>query len=120
LQAVATHISPDEHGMGGNIGRPWNPLVKKLSLFSPLSDEDVGLLDALRAKEGRFLAGAIIAVEGEVPRSAFVVTRGMAFLRPARVPGEDDGPFHRHNRADAYRRRRPGYRHRHRRTPSPD
>jgi len=65
--------------MGGNIGRSWNPLVKKLSLFSPLSDEDVGLLNALCAKEERFRAGEIIAVEGDAPRSAFVVTHGMAF-----------------------------------------
>ena len=55
------HISPDEHGMGGSIGRSRNPLVKKLSQFSPLSDEDMGLLDALCAKEERFRAGAIIA-----------------------------------------------------------
>ena len=65
--------------MGGSIGRSRNPLVKKLSQFSPLSDEDMGLLDALCAKEERFRAGEIIAVEGDAPRSAFVVTHGMAF-----------------------------------------
>ena len=65
--------------MGGSIGRSGNPLVKKLSQFSPLSDEDIGLLDALCAKEERFRAGEIIAVEGDAPRSAFVVTHGMAF-----------------------------------------
>lgn len=65
--------------MGGSIGRSWKPLVKKLLQFSPLSDEDIGLLDALCAKEECFRAGAIIAVKGEAPRSAFVVTNGMAF-----------------------------------------
>jgi len=40
-------MSPDEHGMGGSIGRFWNPLVKKLSLFSPLSDRNGGRLEAI-------------------------------------------------------------------------
>ena len=55
-----------------------NPLVVKLSQFAPLSDEDVGLLEALCLPEERFRAGANIVAEGEAPRSAFVITRGMA------------------------------------------
>jgi len=55
-----------------------NPLVAKLSQFAPLSDKDVGLLEMLCLPEERFGAGANIVVEGETPRSAFVLTRGMA------------------------------------------
>jgi CRP-like cAMP-binding protein len=55
-----------------------NPLVVKLSQFAPLSDEDVGLLEALCLPEERFPASANIVAEGEAPRSAFVITRGMA------------------------------------------
>ena len=32
---------------GGSIGRFWNPVVKKLSLFSPLSDRNGGRLEAI-------------------------------------------------------------------------
>src|ERR1700731_2867787 len=55
-----------------------NPLVAKLSQFALLSDKDVGLLEMLCLPEERFGAGANIVVEGETPRSAFVLTRGMA------------------------------------------
>jgi CRP-like cAMP-binding protein len=55
-----------------------NPLVVKLSQFAPLSDEDVGLLEALCLPQERFRTGANIVAEGEAPRSAFVITRGMA------------------------------------------
>jgi CRP-like cAMP-binding protein len=55
-----------------------NPLVAKLSQFSPLSHKDVGLLEALCLPEERLRAGVNIVVEGETPRSLFVVTRGMA------------------------------------------
>jgi CRP-like cAMP-binding protein len=58
--------------------RTQNPLVAKLSQFTPLSDRDVGVLDALCQREERYRAGVNIAVEGEAPRSAFVVTRGIA------------------------------------------
>jgi CRP-like cAMP-binding protein len=60
--------------MGGR-----GPLVTKLSHFVALSDEDVRVLDALCVKEERFEADIDIAVQGDVPRSAFVLTRGMAF-----------------------------------------
>jgi CRP-like cAMP-binding protein len=59
-------------------GGAWNPLVAKLSQFAPLSDRDVGVLETLCSPEERFRAGANIVVEGETPRSAFVLTRGMA------------------------------------------
>src|ERR1700719_2771301 len=55
-----------------------NPLVAKLSQFAPLSHKDTDLLEALCLPEERFCAGANIVVEGETPRSAFVLTRGMA------------------------------------------
>jgi CRP-like cAMP-binding protein len=56
-----------------------SPLVAKLSHFMPLSDEDVRVLDALCLNEERFVAHTDIVREGDVPRSAFVLTRGMAF-----------------------------------------
>src|ERR1700694_3902342 len=56
-----------------------SPLVRKLAHFAPLSDKDVRVLDALCVKEERFEAGADIVLEGDVPRSAFVLTHGMAF-----------------------------------------
>ena len=55
------------------------PLVTKLSLFVPLSDEDVRVLDGMCLNEERFKADTDIVREGDVPRSAFVLTRGMAF-----------------------------------------
>ena len=55
-----------------------NPLVAKLSQFAPLSPKDIGLLEALCFPEERLRAGVNIVVEGETPRSLFVVTRGMA------------------------------------------
>ena len=55
------------------------PLVTKLSRFIPLSDEDVRILDALCLNEERFNADTDIVREGDVPRSAFVLTHGMAF-----------------------------------------
>jgi CRP-like cAMP-binding protein len=58
--------------------RTQNPLIAKLSQFAPLSNGDVGVLNALCQREERYPAGANIAVEGEAPHSAFVVTRGIA------------------------------------------
>ena len=55
------------------------PLVTKLSRFIPLSDEDVRFLDALCLNEERFEADTDIVRQGDVPRSAFVLTHGMAF-----------------------------------------
>ena len=60
-----------------NNGRE-NPLVAKRSQFAPLSHKDIGLLEALCLPEGRLRAGVNIVVEGEIPRSLFVVARGMA------------------------------------------
>jgi CRP-like cAMP-binding protein len=64
--------------MADDDGRARNPLVAKLSQFAQLSDQDVRLLETLCSPEERFRAGANIVVEGETPRSAFVLTRGMA------------------------------------------
>src|SRR6202022_2306393 len=55
------------------------PLPAKLSRFIPLSDEDLQVLDALCLNEERFEADTDIVREGDVPRSAFVLTHGMAF-----------------------------------------
>jgi CRP-like cAMP-binding protein len=55
------------------------PLATKLSLFVPLSDEDVRVLDGMCLNEERFKADTDIVREGNVPRSAFVLTHGMAF-----------------------------------------
>jgi len=54
-------------------------LVTKLSRFVPLSDEDVPVLNALCVNEERSEAGTDIVLQGDVPRSAFVLTHGMAF-----------------------------------------
>jgi CRP-like cAMP-binding protein len=56
-----------------------SPLVTKLAHFVQLSGEDVRVLDALCVKEERFEAGTDIVLDGDVPRSAFVLTQGMAF-----------------------------------------
>ena len=55
------------------------PLVTKLSRFIPLSDEDVRVLDGICLNEERFKADTDIVRQGNVPRSAFVLTHGMAF-----------------------------------------
>jgi hypothetical protein len=62
--------------MADDNGRASNPLVAKLSQFAPLSDRDVGLIETLCSPEERFRAGANIVVEGEAPRSSFVLARG--------------------------------------------
>ena len=64
--------------MADDSGRARNPLVAKLSRFAPLSYQDVRVLETLCLREERFRAGVNIVVEGETPRSAFVLTRGMA------------------------------------------
>jgi CRP-like cAMP-binding protein len=112
--------------------RAWNPLVAKLSQFAPLSNKDIGVLETLCLPEERFGAGANIVVEGETPRSAFVITRGMAcryrlmadgrrqiltiliprrFLRSTRVPAAGHGPLRRHHQPDADRLNRQRCRH---------
>jgi CRP-like cAMP-binding protein len=53
--------------------------VAKLMQFAPLSDGDVAVLEAMCRREERFRAGTNIVVEGEAPRAAFVVTRGIAY-----------------------------------------
>jgi CRP-like cAMP-binding protein len=56
-----------------------SPLVKKLSHLMPFSDEDVRVLNALSINEERFEADTDIMLQGAVPRSAFVLTHGIAF-----------------------------------------
>jgi CRP-like cAMP-binding protein len=55
-----------------------NPLVTKLSHFARLSGDDIRLLQSLSTKEEQFEADATLASEGDPPRSAFVLTRGLA------------------------------------------
>lgn len=64
--------------MAVGIGRAGSPLIAKLSHFAPLSHEDAHALDELCVKEERLAARVDIYAEGDAPRSAFVVTRGMA------------------------------------------
>ena len=64
--------------MVDEIGGVPDPLVTKLSLFARLSDDDIRLLHSLSLKEERFEADAPLVSEGESPRSAFVLTRGLA------------------------------------------
>jgi CRP-like cAMP-binding protein len=64
--------------MRDHTGRGWSPLVTKLSQFVPLSDTDISVLETLCSREERFKGNVDILVEGDAPRSAFVVTRGMA------------------------------------------
>jgi CRP-like cAMP-binding protein len=64
--------------MAGTSGRARNPLVAKLLQFTPLSDEEIRVLEVLCSREERFKGSVDILVEGAAPRSAFVVTRGMA------------------------------------------
>ena len=59
-------------------GRAGNPLAAKLLQFMPLSSGELDFLETLCAREERFRHGQIIFDEGAAPRSAFVVTRGMA------------------------------------------
>ena len=56
-----------------------SPLVAKLSHFMPLSAGDVSVLDAMCVNDERFEADTDLVLEGDVPRSAFVLTHGMAF-----------------------------------------
>jgi CRP-like cAMP-binding protein len=58
--------------------RAQNPLVAKLLQFTPLSDEDVFVLETLCSKGERFKGGVDVLAEGAAPRAGFVVTRGMA------------------------------------------
>lgn len=55
-----------------------NPLVRKLSHFTPLSAADEAILDALTARDERFAPDVDIVAEGMTPRSAFVLKEGMA------------------------------------------
>jgi CRP-like cAMP-binding protein len=59
-------------------GRAGSPLVAKLLQFAPLSDGDIAVLEAMCRREERVRAGTNIVIEGQTPRSAFVVTRGIA------------------------------------------
>lgn len=62
----------------GRTGHSRNPWVAKLSCFVALSDDDIGLLDTICAREERIPARVSLAEEGNAPTRGFVVTRGLA------------------------------------------
>lgn len=64
--------------MVGDIQAARSPLVAKLSNFMELSVADASVLDALCANEESFGAKVNLSIEGESPRTAFVITHGMA------------------------------------------
>ncbi len=55
--------------MAGHDKRARNPLVAKLLQFTPLSDEDIRVLEALCSSEKRFKGGVDILAEGDAMRS---------------------------------------------------
>jgi CRP-like cAMP-binding protein len=67
-----------EGDMASDEKRAQNPLVAKLLQFTPLSDEDIRVLEALCSSEKRFKGGVDILAEGDAMRSTFIVTHGMA------------------------------------------
>ena len=50
----------------------------KLVQFTPLSDNDVSVLEALCSREKRLGGSVDILAEGDAPRSTFVLRDGMA------------------------------------------
>src|ERR1700731_3203488 len=64
--------------MASDEKRAQNPLVAKLLQFTPLSDEDIRVLEALYSSEKRFKGGVDILAEDDAMRSTFIVTHGMA------------------------------------------
>jgi len=62
----------------GRIASSRNALVVNLSRFASLSDDEIGLLQALCAKQEQVGAGVNLAVEGNAPRRGFVITHGLA------------------------------------------
>ena len=63
-------------------------LVRKLSLFMPLSASDRTVLDALSTGEEHFPADVDIITDGMLPRSVFLVQQGMA-IRYRNLPNGD-------------------------------
>lgn len=55
-----------------------SPLVRKLANFAPLTEQDERILEGVGSSNETFPAGAVIIGEGEVPRSVFVLTEGLA------------------------------------------
>jgi CRP-like cAMP-binding protein len=64
--------------MVGGDTRVDNPLAAKLSCFAPLTQTDLGVLARICSHQERFSAGINLLNEGEPPRSAFVMTQGLA------------------------------------------
>ena len=54
------------------------PLVRKLANFAPLTAQDERVLGGIGSSNEAFAAGSLIIGEGEVPRSVFVLTEGLA------------------------------------------
>jgi len=64
--------------LGQAQGADLAPLVRKLANFAPLTAEDQRILRGVGSSHESFAPGARIIGEGEVPRSVFVVTEGVA------------------------------------------
>ncbi len=64
--------------MGSDTAVAWDALLKKLSRFVPLKDDDARVLGALVPGEERFRGHVDIVAEGAVPRAAFLMIEGMA------------------------------------------
>jgi len=56
----------------------YNPLIRKLEHYVPLSADDRRVLDELGETEEHYRANQDIVVEGQVPRSVFVLLSGLA------------------------------------------
>lgn len=65
------------HGSTETAG-PSSPLVRRLSNFTALSNADISVLNSLSDHTATYRANSDVAIEGEAPRSAFVVTEGVA------------------------------------------
>jgi CRP-like cAMP-binding protein len=54
------------------------PLIRKLANFAPLTEQDEKVLEGVGSSNEVFTAGSVIIGEGELPRSVFVLTEGLA------------------------------------------
>ena len=69
--------------MAGDGEWAGNPLVAKLMQFTPLSDEDIRVLEALCSREKRFKGGVDILAEGRAAARAARVSNRLSVLIPS-------------------------------------
>lgn len=72
------HPAERDTGPSGAVSHTSNPLIRKLSHFTPLSESDRQVLDGIAARDEHFPADVDIVSEGSVPRSVFLLKEGMA------------------------------------------